>query len=281
MRPFAAVKRFFERLFERPTARLFGARLQPVQIERRLERAMENERLTTGGRTLVPNRYAVRLNPDDLAAFAELAEPLAVELADACLTYARRHGYKLTDRPEVVLMPDEHVESGDAQVDARFGHGGEDGRPRAAADVGQPREGSEGERRSEESFVTPDGQGPFHREPANVADHTMVFEIPQVHAPRALLRLVLSDGTSRDVPVSGRPLSIGRATDNDLVVRDGRVSRHHARLQGRNGALVLTDLGSTNGTRVNGMIVNEIALGEGDRVEIGDSLLLVESASGH
>src|SRR5512140_3364420 len=121
MRPLAALERFFERIFERPTARLFGARLQPVQLQRRLERAMENERLTgSGGRTLVPNRYAIRLHPADLASFDDLAPELAVELADACLAYARQHHYTLSDRPQVALVPDEDVQSGDIRVAGAF-----------------------------------------------------------------------------------------------------------------------------------------------------------------
>ncbi len=106
----------------------------------------------------------------------------------------------------------------------------------------------------------------------------MVFQVPQVRAPHALLRLVQPDGTERRIEVDGRPLSLGRAPDNDLVVEDGRVSRHHARLQARAGSLVLTDLGSTNGTRVNGTPISEVALGVGDRIGIGDSYLLVEDA---
>jgi pSer/pThr/pTyr-binding forkhead associated (FHA) protein len=60
------------------------------------------------------------------------------------------------------------------------------------------------------------------------------------------------------------------------VLADPRVSRHHARLQARRGTLVFTDLGSTNGSRVNGVRVDECALGTGDRVVVGDTVLLVE-----
>ena len=73
-------------------------------------------------------------------------------------------------------------------------------------------------------------------------------------------------------------LTIGRADDNDLVARDGRVSRHHGRIVGRRGTLVYVDLGSTNGSRVNGESVNEVVLGIGDRLEIGDTELVVEVA---
>src|SRR5688500_8149702 len=57
MPPLAAIERFFERLFERPSARLFRARLQPIQLQRRIERAMEAERLSSADRTLAPNRF--------------------------------------------------------------------------------------------------------------------------------------------------------------------------------------------------------------------------------
>ena len=72
-------------------------------------------------------------------------------------------------------------------------------------------------------------------------------------------------------------MTIGRARDNDLVLNDTRASRHHARLQARSGSLVLTDLDSTNGTLVNGGRVSEVVLGDGDRIEIGDSILVVEA----
>ena len=59
-------------------------------------------------------------------------------------------------------------------------------------------------------------------------------------------------------------MRIGRAPECELVLKDNRVSRRHARLAARDGVLILTDLGSTNGTRVNGNRVTEVVLGAGD-----------------
>ena len=98
------------------------------------------------------------------------------------------------------------------------------------------------------------------------------------HAPRAVLRVTDPDGRTRDVVVEASGLTIGRATDNDLVAIDGRVSRHHGRIVGRRGTLVYSDLGSTNGSRVNGVPVAEVVLGVGDRLEVGDTSLVVEVA---
>ena len=109
---------------------------------------------------------------------------------------------------------------------------------------------------------------------------TLVFRRPAPVPVHARLRVVARDGTEREVEVDGTPLTLGRATDNSLVLADARVSRHHARLQTRRGTLVFTDLGSTNGSRVNGVRVDECALGTGDRVQVGDTILLVEQLPG-
>src|ERR1044072_5425841 len=120
MPPLTAIERFFERLFERPSARLFRARVQPVQLQRRIERAMEAERLTTSDRTLAPNRFVVHLNPADLAEFGDMTGSLASELADGALSFARAHRYTVVDRPRVDLLADPTVERTDIRVDARF-----------------------------------------------------------------------------------------------------------------------------------------------------------------
>ena len=76
-RPFAAVESFLERILERPAARLFHAHPQPVQLERRIERAMTAQRMVRGGHTYVPSRYRIVLNPADLAALQAASDQLA------------------------------------------------------------------------------------------------------------------------------------------------------------------------------------------------------------
>jgi pSer/pThr/pTyr-binding forkhead associated (FHA) protein len=73
--------------------------------------------------------------------------------------------------------------------------------------------------------------------------------------------------------LDGRPLTIGRGSDADVVVADPLVSRRHARLAQRAGRLVLTDLGSTNGTRVNDGVVKEAVVAAGDRIQLGATRL--------
>jgi len=78
----------------------------------------------------------------------------------------------------------------------------------------------------------------------------------------------------RELPT---PVTIGREEGNLLRLNDERVSRYHAKVQFDNGEVILTDLESTNGTRVNGNVVQIRRLRPGDRVGVGRSLLLFGS----
>src|SRR5262249_51774687 len=78
----------------------------------------------------------------------------------------------------------------------------------------------------------------------------------------------------RDLPT---PVTIGREEGNVLRLNDERVSRFHAKIQQDNGDIILTDLESTNGTRVNGNVVQIRRLRHGDRICVGRSLLLFGS----
>ena len=79
--------------------------------------------------------------------------------------------------------------------------------------------------------------------------------------------------------VPGIPLVVGRATDTDLQLGDTFVSSHHARFLAGSQGLSFEDLGSTNGTTVNGEeVAGQVWLRPGDEVAIGDSVFLVEVA---
>jgi hypothetical protein len=182
---------------------------------------------------------------------------LASELADGALVFARARRYTLVDRPRVTLFSDATVERADIRVTARFA---------------DPIAGSQGT-----ASPTTDPE-PESSPSMAVHGDTMVFTVPRPTAPAARLRIVDRDGGERVEEFDGSSLTIGRAADNDLVLPDSRVSRHHARIAGRRGTLVYADLGSTNGSRVNGVHVGELVLGAGDRIELGDTVIIVEVA---
>ena len=76
------------------------------------------------------------------------------------------------------------------------------------------------------------------------------------------------------------PITIGRESDSDIQLNDDRVSRAHVKLQDHSGRVILTDLGSTNGTRVNGHPIQMRVMQHGDVLLIGRcSLLFTNSLS--
>ena len=88
--------------------------------------------------------------------------------------------------------------------------------------------------------------------------------------------LHLSDGTR--VAIGDEPVRIGRHAACDVVLEDTNVSRRHAEVRRQGEEYVFTDLGSTNGSKVNGTRVKQQALADGDEITVGKTLLRFEAS---
>ncbi|HSH22158.1 MAG TPA: FhaA domain-containing protein [Candidatus Caenarcaniphilales bacterium] len=269
--PLAAVERFFERLLERPAARLFQARLEPVHLQRHLERAMEDERHVEGQRTYVPSRYRVRLNRSDLEALERYGTTLSADLAEALHAHARRRRYLLRARPAVEFHGSHEVAAGDVVIQTEaFG-------PPLA-----PPAGPAGERFPSIDRLLPMPTPPSAPAPAAPPveeRRTAVYATPTPMLPKAVIAVHMPGRPVTRLPLRNSTIRIGRALDNDIVLPDERVSRHHGQISVRLGTLVYADLGSTNGSFLNGSAVTEIALGPTDVLQVGGSSLTIESGS--
>ena len=242
---FSRVEAFLQRLFEAPAGRL-GARIQPVSLAKRIERAMDTNKSFRDQGILVPNHYDLHLHPGDYAAFESYRASLEDDLAHGALAHARRERYTLIARPRVRIMADNGVPRGDIRV---------------AANVADER----GDRVREDR-------------PQPASSDTMVFERAGAGAaPDSARRAYLLVSTEGQPPVQfdlgGALIGIGRASDNDVIVDDPLVSRHHCQLKLQHGAYGFADLGSRNGSFVNGQAVSEIALGPGDLIQIGETTI--------
>src|SRR5439155_1190682 len=110
------VESFVSRMIEGWSARLFGAKLQPVQIAKRLIRAMEAHQTISLSKTFVPNSYVVSLSPSDFEQFAQYRRSLEQDLAEAILGGARDRNYTLLAFPTVEMERDEDLAPGDLRV---------------------------------------------------------------------------------------------------------------------------------------------------------------------
>ena len=238
------VEGFLERLFEAPAGRL-GARLQPVSLAKRIERAMDTSKSFGDAGVIVPNHYDLHLHPTDYASFESYRGSLEDDLAHGILARARRERYTLVARPRVRVIADDGTRRGEVRV---------------AANV-----------------VDEGGARMRHAQPIPAGSDTMVFDRPAgadetpESAKRAFLLVSTRGGPPVQFDLGGPLISIGRASDNDVIVDDPLVSRHHCQLKRQHGAYGLADLGSRNGSLVNGQAVSEIALGPGDLIRIGDT----------
>ncbi len=230
----ARFESFIEGLMERTFTRAARSHLQPVEIGKRLVRAMDSQQSIGTEGVLVPNVYDVFLSPEDYAHFEPMRRSLAQNLEAHVGRVARQRRFHLVSRPIVRLQADDNVGVGNVRIVPHL------------QDVEAP---------DQEAFR-----------------HTAI--LPQVNGHPAGTRsarlaapnLVLAH---RSYAVLRSPTRVGRLPDNDIVLDDKRVSRHHAEVLHQGNRWVLRDTGSTNGTAVNGRIVKEAVLKPGDTISLG------------
>ena len=230
-------EQFFERIVEGTIMRFFRSPIQPAEIGRKLERAMEDGRVVSVGSTMVPNDYHVEMHPQDMLAFADFVLPLSRQMEGWLAEEIADRGYHTLGRVRVQITGNEAAPRRSIAVAARVLEG--DGRS-PAEDVQIQR--------------------------------TEVYRVIRESGgvPPRVLRLLNGAGKDRVFTLRTAATSIGRALDNDLVLESTDVSRHHARIEYGDGGYRLVDLGSTNGTRLNGQQVRgTVPLHEGDQIEFG------------
>jgi predicted thioesterase len=104
----------------------------------------------------------------------------------------------------------------------------------------------------------------------------VVSEVKEGHQGLSAASVVLSDG--QRIVLGPEPITIGRLPESTVVVNDANVSRRHAEIRRSGNEVVVVDLGSTNGTRVNGATVRERVLSDGDNIVVGTTTMRFEAS---
>lgn len=93
-----------------------------------------------------------------------------------------------------------------------------------------------------------------------------------------MLTLILKEGAApQTLNLTQDVISIGRSKDNNIVLKNIKASRRHARIERIGATYQITDLGSGNGTKVNGKKIDFQALNKGDEIAIGDARLTLKA----
>jgi hypothetical protein len=246
-------------LIEGTFNRAFRSEVRPVEIARKLAREMEEHKSSTLTRTFVPNEYRVFLSPRDRERFEGYEDALADELAGYLLEHARREELTLPARPIIEFETDGRLGLGEFGIQTGI----------VAPSALQEDE--------------PEHEPEHEPEPPPQAGRTMVYSnagrlaepLEERAHTRAQTALLLVDGRRTVVGPGGATL--GRSRQCDVVLTDPNVSRQHAELRPRGSSWVLTDLGSTNGSRINGHPVERSeVLRPGDEIELGATTLRFE-----
>jgi hypothetical protein len=238
-----------EGLVEGAFSRAFKARVQPVELARKLAKEMESYKTVSVSRTYVPNEYTVYLSREDRRQFREYESNLLDELSSYLLEHAGRENLALLTRPKVAFETDKRLRMGEFGIQARLVKPSDD----------KLAEASQGDLGATMVYSAVRPSGETAEEGAGVS---------QKPVTRALL---IANGKSF---VIDRPRAVvGRSQRCDYVLSDPNVSRRHFELQLRGSDWYLVDLGSTNGVSVNGRRVATSRLSPGDEIVVGTSSL--------
>jgi hypothetical protein len=254
-------------LVEGTFAKVFKGWAEPVQIAGALQRELDERRVTSAKRTLVPNSFVIELSGRDHERLAPYSEALGSELASMVREHAEDQRYSFAGPVTIHLSRDTELNTGVFRIHSNVNSDGTIESP-------------------PEPTAHPDPPRDFYaREVEPPVEVLAVDAAPEPPAAVAVVETGASfyvtyaggdlEARDRSFPLVAAVTRIGRAHDVDLRVDDSAVSRVHAevrRLPEGRGHL-LADLGSTNGTSVNGRRVQTWELREGDRVQIGSATL--------
>ena len=274
-----------EGLFEGVFGRAFRTHVQPVELARKLAKEMDEHRSVSVSRVYVPNEYTVYLSSADRQQFAAYEGSLVGELQEYLTEHARREAYALLTPPRVKFATDDDLAVGEFGIATR---------------VAQPEDGLAPLPAAAPPAVTPPARGvsipaappqapaveaavasvsvplpvPV---PEDAPSPTMIYRpreqaadepenAPPPEPERELVTLTLG---GRAHPITSRSVVIGRSRECDLRITDGNALRRHAEIVQEGATYLVVDLGSTNGTEVNGRRITREKLRNGDRITIG------------
>jgi hypothetical protein len=272
-----------EGLFEGLFGRAFRTHVQPVELARKLAKEMDEHRSVSVSRVYVPNEYTIYLSSSDRQQFASYEGSLVGELQEYLTEHARREAYALLTPPRVKFAVDDDLAVGEFGIATRVAQPEESVPalpvpPAPARSVSIPAAPIAAAAAAPAPPAPPLESAPSTTMiyPARPAPEAPVEAPAAPEPPREVVTITLAGHAH---PITSRSFVIGRSRECDLRVTDGNASRRHAEIAQEGSVYVLVDLGSTNGTELNGRRVTRQELTDGDRITIGATDLVFSRSS--
>lgn len=251
----------FEKGIERAVngafAKAFRSEVEPVEIASALRREVDDHAaIVARDRTLAPNTFVVELGQGDHERLGEWEEALSEELSGLLREHAEQQRYSFLGPISVTFEEAEDLDTGLFRVRSTTTKG-----PVAAAPPPTPA------RPQQQPAAWAAAPAPAAAPPRAAAPR------PPVNVPPGTVAVIDVEG--RAYPVSKAVTVIGRGVDADVVLDDAGVSRRHAEIHLLDGKLRLVDLGSTNGTYLDGERVHAGPIANGSTITMGRSRLTI------
>ncbi|MDP9093038.1 MAG: DUF3662 domain-containing protein [Actinomycetota bacterium] len=288
-------------------ARVFKGQVEPVEIGNALQREAEDKRNVMGsGQVLSPNRYRVTLSPSDYERLVPWEVQLTSSLAELVQEYLDENRWDTIGDIEVYLALDEQLHTGVFGVASRMESQAPPRRrphdsmsipvvPGLAADDprGSPRSSPGPSSAHGPSAPASPYGSPAPPSPYGSPAPPSPYGSPAPPSPYGSPALPYSGGQQPGAPARQRPGAcivvdqtnqrfdlgvgsnvVGRGTDADLQLLDQGISRRHLDIQFDGNVATVYDLGSTNGTTVNGHEIGSQILRHGDVIRAGHTRLV-------
>jgi hypothetical protein len=269
-------------------ARVFKGQVEPVEIGTALQREAADKRNVMGsGQVLSPNRYRVTLAESDYERLVPWERQLTSSLAELVQDYLDENHWDTIGDVEVYLARDDQLHTGVFGVASRMEPGAPPRRrphdslllpaiPDAPLGDYPP---APGYGMSPAMPAPPMPPPPMPAPAGPPASATQVYQppAPQYAPPqqqRPAAAMLIVDQTNRRFDLRPGSNIIGRGTDSDLQLLDQGISRRHVDVQYDGRAATAYDLGSTNGTTVNGHEISSQILRHGDVIRVGHTRIV-------
>lgn len=237
-------------------------RLQPVEIAKELAKAMHKHKQVSISMVYVPNVYRVFLHSADWGPLASFGDALLKELSKFLYAEGERYQYTFLSKPAIELHADDTVNPREMFIEVDFDDS-------ILVDWGEEESevSEELDWREQTGIFTGDVKTNF-MEPEisrNLAYYLEILEGPDVH---------------QSFPLLSDTFHIGRHSQCEIVLHDPEISRRHVKISRQEQGWLLDDLGSTNGTWVNGQRITRQFVAPGDKIQLGQTMAMIRQAGG-
>jgi hypothetical protein len=268
-------------------ARVFKGQVEPVEIGTALQReAADKRNVMPNGQVLSPNRYRVTLSPSDYERLVPWENQLTNSLAELLQEYLDENRWETIGDIEVFLARDDELHTGVFGVASRMESAAPPRRrPHDSLSLPIVPGAPLGEYADEPPAYAAAGHAPAAAPPPGPPAAPVRSGPPQGPPPprepqrRAATAMLIVDQTNRRFDLHNGSNIIGRGTDSDLQLLDQGISRRHLDVQYDGHYATAYDLGSTNGTTVNGHEISSQVLRHGDVIRVGHTRIVFHQES--